>query len=142
MLDRFVRYAKIDTQADLDSTTYPSTAKQRELGELLARELRELGLEDSAVDEHGYVFATLPGARGPTIGLIAHLDTSPDESGANVKPQVVHYNGGDIHLPGDPRRPWHDHGSHGCYRMSTSPDLMYMAMSAGSWAIPRAMLPR
>jgi tripeptide aminopeptidase len=103
VLDRFLRYVRIDTQSDDDSKTYPSTAKQRELGELLARELRELGLEDAHIDEHGYVFATLPGARGPTIGLIAHVDTSPDESGTNVQPQVVQYTGGDIELPGDPR---------------------------------------
>jgi tripeptide aminopeptidase len=103
VLDRFLRYVRIDTQSDDDSKTYPSTAKQRDLGELLARELRELGLEDAAIDEHGYVFATLPGVRGPTIGLIAHLDTSPDESGANVQPQVVRYTGGDIRLPGDER---------------------------------------
>jgi len=101
--DRFLRYVRIDTQSDDDSTTYPSTAKQRDLGELLARELAELGLEDAAIDEHGYVFATLPGARGPTIGLIAHVDTSPDESGAEVQPQVVHYSGGDIQLPGNTR---------------------------------------
>ena len=103
VLDRFLRYVRIDTQSDDDSTTYPSTAKQRDLGELLARELAELGLEDAAIDEHGYVFATLPGARGPTIGLIAHVDTSPDESGAEVQPQVVHYSGGDIQLPGNTR---------------------------------------
>jgi tripeptide aminopeptidase len=103
VLDRFLRYVRIDTQSDDDSKTYPSTPKQRELGELLARELRELGLEDAHIDEHGYVFATLPGARGPTIGLIAHVDTSPDESGTNVQPQVVQYTGGDIELPGDPR---------------------------------------
>jgi tripeptide aminopeptidase len=104
VLERFLRYVRIDTQSDSDSETYPSTAKQRDLGELLARELRELGLEDAAINEHGYVFATLPGSRGPTIGLIAHVDTSPDESGANVQPQVVQYEGGDIELPGDPRQ--------------------------------------
>jgi len=103
VLDRFLRYVRIDTQSDEQSTTYPSTAKQRDLGEVLARELHELGLDDAAIDEHGYVFATLPGARGPTIGLIAHVDTSPDESGTNVRPQVVRYTGGAIQLPGDPR---------------------------------------
>jgi tripeptide aminopeptidase len=105
VLDRLLRYVQIDTQSDFDSNTYPSTAKQRDLSELLARELRELGLEDAVVDEHGYVFATLPGSAGPTVGLIAHVDTSPDESGSNVKPQVVRgYDGGDIELPGDPRK--------------------------------------
>ena len=72
-----------------DSETYPSTAKQLDLGKLLADELRELGLEDVELTEHGYVFATLPGLGGPTVGLIAHMDTSSDESGTNVKPQVV-----------------------------------------------------
>jgi tripeptide aminopeptidase len=104
VLERFLRYVRIDTQSDYDSETYPSTAKQRELGALLARELSQLGLEDAGIDEHGYVFATLPGSGGPTIGLIAHVDTSPDESGSNVEPQVVRgYDGGDIELPADPR---------------------------------------
>jgi tripeptide aminopeptidase len=105
VLDRFLRYVRIDTQSDFSSPTFPSTTKQRELGELLARELQELGLGDAAIDENGYVFATLPGTNGPTIGLIAHVDTSPDESGANVKPQVVRdYDGGEIPLPGNPRQ--------------------------------------
>jgi tripeptide aminopeptidase len=105
VLDRFLRYVRIDTQSDGRSTTYPSTAKQRDLGELLARELRDLGLDDATIDEHGYVFASLRGGAGPTVGLIAHVDTSPDESGTNVSPQVVrNYDGGDIPLPRDPRQ--------------------------------------
>ena len=105
VLERFLRYVRIDTQSDPASQTYPSTAKQRDLGELLARELRELGLDDAAIDEHGYVFATVPGSAGPTVGLIAHVDTSPDESGVNVSPQVVRgYDGGELQLPGDPRQ--------------------------------------
>jgi tripeptide aminopeptidase len=104
VLERFLRYVRIDTQSDDESKTVPSTAKQRELGELLARELRDAGVADANLDEHGYVFATLPGSRGPTVGLIAHVDTSPDESGTNVQPQVVRYEGGDIQLPGDPRQ--------------------------------------
>ena len=105
VLERFLRYVQIDTQSDFSSTSYPSTAKQRDLTELLARELRELGVDDAAVDEHGYVFATLPGSSGPTVGLIAHVDTSPDESGANVKPQVIrNYDGGEIPLPGNSRQ--------------------------------------
>jgi tripeptide aminopeptidase len=105
VLERFLRYVRIDTQSDDDSDTYPSTAKQRDLGELLARELREAGLEDVELTEHGYVFATLPGRAGPTVGLIAHMDTSSDESGTNVQPQVVRdYDGGDIVLPGDPHK--------------------------------------
>jgi tripeptide aminopeptidase len=103
VLDRFLRYVRIDTTSDQDSDTYPSTARQRDLGELLAEELRELGLEDVELTEHGYVFATLPGSAGPTIGLVAHVDTAQDESGANVQPQIVrNWDGSDIVLPGDP----------------------------------------
>ncbi|MFL5950333.1 MAG: peptidase T [Gaiellaceae bacterium] len=103
VLERFLRYVRIDTTSDQDSTTYPSTAKQRDLGEVLERELRELGLDDAELTEHGYVFATLPGSAGPTVGLIAHVDTSEDESGTDVKPQVVrNWDGSDIVLPGDP----------------------------------------
>jgi tripeptide aminopeptidase len=105
VLERFLRYVRIDTQSDPESKTYPSTSKQRDLGELLARELQELGLDGAAIDEHGYVFARLPGSAGPTIGLIAHMDTSFDESGAGVEPQLVRdYDGGDIELPGDSRQ--------------------------------------
>jgi tripeptide aminopeptidase len=103
VLERFLRYVRIDTTSDQDSDTYPSTAKQRELGEVLERELRELGLEDAELTEHGYVFATVPGTAGPTVGLIAHMDTSQDESGAGVQPQVIRsWDGKDIALPGDP----------------------------------------
>jgi tripeptide aminopeptidase len=102
VLERFLRYVRIDTTSDQDSETYPSTAKQRDLGELLERELRELGLDDAELTEHGYVFATVPGRTGPTVGLIAHMDTSQDESGANVQPQVVeNWDGSDIVLAGD-----------------------------------------
>jgi tripeptide aminopeptidase len=105
VLDRFLRYVRIDTQSDDDSDTYPSTAKQRDLGELLARELGELGVDDVELTEHGYVFGTLPGSGGPTVGLIAHMDTSQDESGTNVQPQVIrNWDGSDIVLPGDPRK--------------------------------------
>jgi tripeptide aminopeptidase len=103
VLQRFLRYVRIDTTSDQDSETYPSTAKQRDLGQVLERELRELGLDDAELTEHGYVFATVPGTTGPTVGLIAHIDTSQDESGANVQPQVVEsWDGSDIVLPGDP----------------------------------------
>jgi len=88
VLERFLRYVRVDTTSDQDSQTYPSTAKQRDLGQVLERELRELGLDDVELTERGYVFATLPGSAGPTGGLIAHMDTSQDESGANVQPQV------------------------------------------------------
>jgi tripeptide aminopeptidase len=102
VLERLLRYVRIDTSSDQDSETYPSTAKQRDLGEVLERELREIGLDDVELTEHGYVFATLPGSAGPTVGLIAHMDTSQDESGTNVQPQVVrNWDGKDIVLPGD-----------------------------------------
>jgi tripeptide aminopeptidase len=105
VLERFLRYVRIDTTSDADSTTYPSTAKQRDLGALLERELSELGLDDVELTEHGYVFATVPGSAGPTVGLIAHMDTTEDESGANVDPQVVRgWDGSDIVLPGDPHK--------------------------------------
>jgi tripeptide aminopeptidase len=105
VLERFLRYVRVDTQSDDDSETYPSTMKQLALGRMLEEELRAIGLEDVELTEHGYVFATLAGSGGPTVGLIAHMDTSSDESGANVKPQVVRsYDGGDIVLPGDPRK--------------------------------------
>jgi tripeptide aminopeptidase len=101
--DNFLRYVRVDTQSAYGSDTYPSTAKQLDLQRILERELRDLGLEDVELTEHGYVFATLPAtAPGPTIALFAHVDTSPDESGAGVQPQVIRYEGGDIVLPQDP----------------------------------------
>ncbi|HAV22403.1 MAG TPA: peptidase T [Bacteroidetes bacterium] len=112
VLDRLLRYVKIDTQSKDDAETYPSTAKQFDLLNLLAKELQDLGLHDVSIDKYGYVMATLPGnlptghpayGKVPAIGLIAHVDTSPSTSGANVKPQIIeNYQGGDIVLPGDP----------------------------------------
>jgi tripeptide aminopeptidase len=97
-LDRFLRYVRIDTQASRTSTTYPSTPQQLDLSRLLAEELRGLGLEDVELTEHGYVFATLPGVAGPTVGVLAHVDTSPDAPGAGVRPQVhERYDGGELH---------------------------------------------
>lgn len=105
VLERFLRYVRIDTTSDQDSESYPSTSKQRDLGAVLERELRDLGLDDVELTQHGYVFATVPGTEGPTVGLIAHMDTSQDESGANVQPQVVeNWDGSDIVLPGDPAK--------------------------------------
>lgn len=110
-LDRFIRYAKIDTQSKEESETYPSTPKQLVLLNLLVNELKAIGLTDAAIDEYGYVMATLPSnlppshpaaGRVPVVGLIAHVDTSPSASGENVKPQVITYTGGDIVLPGNP----------------------------------------
>ncbi len=107
-LDRFLNYVKIDTQSSEESDTYPSTEKQKELGRQLVKELKELGLRDAEMDKYGYVFATLPSNVDydvPAIGLIAHIDTSPEVSGANVNP-VIHenYQGGDIVLPNDPEQ--------------------------------------
>jgi tripeptide aminopeptidase len=104
VLERFLRYVTIDTQSQEGSTTYPSTAKQLDLSRLLVDELNELGLADVELTEHGYVFATLPGSEGaPVIGLIAHVDTTPETPGGGVMP-IVHeaYAGGAIVLPGDP----------------------------------------
>jgi tripeptide aminopeptidase len=102
VLDRLLRYVRIDTQSDRAHTGSPSTPGQLELGRLLVEELRALGLADAAQDDAGYVMATLPGNvdGAPVIGLLAHLDTSPDESGTNVEP-LVHrdYGGGVIELP-------------------------------------------
>lgn len=103
--ERFLRYVVIDTQSDPDSPTCPSTAKQKDLGAVLARELQQLGLADAHLDDHGYVYATIPATTDKTVPVIcfcSHMDTSPDCSGAGVKPQIVsNYQGGDIVLPGD-----------------------------------------
>ena len=105
-LERFLRYVVIDTQSAEGSDSYPSTAKQLDLSRLLVEELKELGLDDAHLDAHGYAMATLPATVEhdvPVLGLIAHVDTSPQVSGANVKPQLVRdYDGGRIVLPGDP----------------------------------------
>lgn len=102
VVDRFLRYVQIDTQSDPNSDQFPSTSKQLVLANLLLDELIKLGLDDASLDQNGYVMATLPtncSQRVPVIGWIAHMDTSPDMSGTNVKPQVVkNYDGGDIVL--------------------------------------------
>ncbi len=107
VLERFLRYVQYDTQSDESSTTYPSTAKQLVLLEALALELRTLGAADVAMDANGYVTATVPPTSNrpdiPTIGFIAHVDTSPEMPGAGVKPIVHHrYDGRDLVLPDDP----------------------------------------
>ena len=103
-LERFLRYVRIDTQSAYGSQTYPSTSKQLDLSRLLVEELQAAGLQDATLTEHGYVFATLPGAAdAPTVALIAHVDTSPDVAGTNVQPQVHRaWDGTAIRLPGDP----------------------------------------
>ncbi|MBO9572762.1 MAG: peptidase T [Chitinophagaceae bacterium] len=102
---RFLEYVKIDTQSDPESQSQPSTAKQKNLSTLLVKELQAMGISDAHLDEHGYVYATIPSNSDknvPTICYCAHVDTSPDCSGANVKP-IVHqnYDGRDIVLPDD-----------------------------------------
>ena len=106
LIDRFLRYIKIDTQAD-DTVTdiFPSTKKQLDLSHLLVQELNDLGLKDAAIDEHGYVMATVPSnidKKVPTIGFLAHVDTAPDMSGKDVKPRFIeNYDGSEIILNKD-----------------------------------------
>jgi tripeptide aminopeptidase len=108
-LERFLKYVSFDTQSDENSETYPSTKKQLELLNYLVGELKELGI-DAGIDQYGYVIGRIPSnipethekyGKVPPVAYIAHVDTSPEVSGANVKPQTVKYEGGDIVLPGD-----------------------------------------
>lgn len=97
--ERFLRYVQFDTQSDEFSESCPSTDKQRVFGAALVEEMREMGIADAHMDENGYIFGTVPGdPRLPAIGLIAHMDTSPDASGANVQARTVFYDGTDICL--------------------------------------------
>jgi tripeptide aminopeptidase len=109
LLERFLRYVKIDTQSDDGSTTHPSTEKQKDLGRVLVEELKALGCSDARLTESGHVYASVrsnltarhpAAAKVPVLGFLAHLDTYPGTPGANVKPQVIEaYAGGDIVLP-------------------------------------------
>lgn len=103
--ERFLRYVTIDTQSDPESPSSPSTEKQKDLGRVLAAELKAMGVEDAHLDDFGYVYGTIPGntpKKVPVICFCSHMDTSPDVTGKNVKPQMVkNYRGGDITLPGD-----------------------------------------
>jgi len=102
VIDRFIRYIKIDTQSVRKSDTFPSTEKQRNLAKLLVQELRDLGLKDAGMDKYGYVTATLPSNVDwdvPVVGFLAHMDTSPDLSGENINPQFIeNYDGGMVVL--------------------------------------------
>jgi tripeptide aminopeptidase len=106
-LSRFLHYVTFDTQSDENSETYPSTPKQLDLLKALLKELQAIGLKDAAMDEHGYVFATIPATSKkpgvPVVGFIAHVDTSPEMPGVGVKP-IVHknYQGQDLVLPDEP----------------------------------------
>lgn len=103
VLERFLKYVKVDTQSVEDVENFPSSEKQKNLGRMLLEELRELGAHETGMDENGYVYAKLPATDGgketKTIGFLAHMDTSPDASGEGVKPQLFsNYDGGDILL--------------------------------------------
>ncbi len=106
MLDRFLQYVRIDTTAREGATTYPSTPGQLALGKLVVAQLREMGISEVDQDEHGIVLATIPANNGrskPVVAFNSHFDTSPETTGANVRPQVIEkYAGGDIPLPGNP----------------------------------------
>lgn len=106
--DRFLRYVVIDTQSDAKSASQPSTEKQRNLGRLLVEELLAIGIADAHLDEHGYIYATIPSNVDkpvPVICFCSHMDTAPDFTGTHVKPQMIRaYAGGDIQLSGDPQQ--------------------------------------
>ena len=108
VVDRFLRYVVIDTQSDPSSSAQPSTEKQKNLGRVLVAELQAIGLSDAHMDGHGYVYATIPSNVDkpvPVICFCSHMDTAPDFTGTNVKPQIVqNYQGGDIRLSGDPQQ--------------------------------------
>jgi tripeptide aminopeptidase len=105
LLQRFLRYVQIDSTARPEAQVYPSSPGQMEVGRVLLGELKALGLADAQQNEHGIVMATVPGSKGkkaPAVALCSHLDTSPETSGANIRPQVIkNYDGGDITLPRD-----------------------------------------
>src|SRR5215208_6201001 len=108
LLDRFLRYVRIDTQAVELTDACPSSPGQLTLGKMLVGELRDLGLRDAEQDEHGIIMATIPATttrQTPVTAWLAHMDTSPETTGKDVKPVVhVNYAGGDIVLPGDPSK--------------------------------------
>ena len=105
ILDRFLRYVAVDTQSDPESTSQPSAAKELNLLKMLRDELEAMGVE-ATLDEYGYVMASIPSNCGkeiPAVGFIAHVDTAPDASGADIKPQIIeNYDGGEIPLKGVP----------------------------------------
>lgn len=117
LLDRFLRYVRIDTKADDTTTAYPSSPGQLVLGRILRDELLAMGISDARQDEYGLVFATVPGnvPGTPTIAFTAHVDTNPENAGKDVDPQIIrNYSGGDITLPKDPSK---------VIRVSENPDL-------------------
>src|ERR1700722_5801965 len=108
LLERFCRYVQVESQADETATSYPSSPGQLVLGNMLAEELRAMGVKDAEQDTHGIVMGTIPATQtraAPTIAWIAHVDTSPETSGKGVRPQIhVNYDGRDIVLPGNPEQ--------------------------------------
>jgi tripeptide aminopeptidase len=108
VVDRFLRYVVVDTQSDPTSSSQPSSEKQKTLGRMLVEELRAIGLSDAHLDEHGYVYATIPSnveKPTPVVCFCSHMDTAPDFTGKGVKPCILeNYRGGDIQLSGDPRQ--------------------------------------
>ena len=99
VLERFLHYVSFNTKSDEESPTCPSTPGQLTLGEALVAEMRAMGITDAAMDKNGYIMGTIPGDPDlPTIGLIAHMDTSPDCSGGNIQAKVMHYTGSDLCL--------------------------------------------
>ena len=99
---RFLRYVSYETTSDESSETCPSTANQKVLGAAIVEEMHSMGIQDARMDENGYVYGTVPGDPSlPTVGLIAHMDTAPDASGADIQARIVEYNGGDILLNGE-----------------------------------------
>ena len=97
--ERFLKYVAFDTQSDENSESCPSTEKQKLLGACIVEDMKAIGVADARMDEHGYVYGSVPGTvEGPVIGLIAHMDTSPDCSGKDVKARIVEYGGGDLVL--------------------------------------------
>ena len=99
---RFLRYVSYETTSDESSETCPSTANQKVLGAAIVEEMLSMGIQDARMDENGYVYGTVPGDPSlPTVGLIAHMDTAPDASGANIQARIVEYTGGDILLNGE-----------------------------------------
>lgn len=119
VLDRFLRYVVIDTQSDPRSTAQPTTEKQKDLSRLLVEELKAIGVSDAHLDEHGYVYGTIPSNTEKTVPVIcfcSHVDTAPDFSGTGVKPRLIrNYQGGDIPLPADAAR---------VIRVSEHPELL------------------
>ena len=92
LINRFISYVIIDTESDPESDTTPSTAKQWDLAHILVKELKSIGMQNVTIDDKAYIMATLPSNLNyevPTIGFVAHIDTSPDFTGANVKPQII-----------------------------------------------------